>query len=77
MLNHDPEGLVHQVGQLVMALRETARTMQTSQIDFAQAGEQLRDVIAQLRDSALMVTRDVGQIRRHLREGFRLPEAAE
>lgn len=77
VLNHDPEGLVHQVGQLVMALRETARTMQTSQIDFAQAGEQLRDVIAQLRDSALMVTRDVGKIRRHLREGFRLPEAAE
>ncbi len=79
LVTADPEGIVHQVGQLVRSLRETVRGMHAVQLDFAQAGERLREVVERSADALEQLGRDVRAIRRDLREGFRLPagESAE
>ena len=79
LLATDPEGIIQQVGHLVRSLRETVRGMHAAQLDFAQAGEQLRELLERHAGVLEGLGRDVRAIHRDLREGFRLPlgEGAE
>lgn len=72
LVSWDAEGVVQQVGQLVRSLREAARGMHAAQLDFAQAAEQLREVVEKPAQGVEQLARDVHAIRRDLRAGFRL-----
>jgi len=73
----DLEGVINRVADVVRAMREALHGMQAVQADYALAGGQLREAVAGLKDAVSSMVGDVGQIKTHLREGFRLPNPEE
>ena len=71
--SHDSESMLHEVAGLIHGLREAAKGMRDIQQDYAEAGNRLHVIAADLGEQMNGMTRSVDSIKELLREGFRLP----
>ena len=71
--NQGPDRLLHEVGALVQALRQTSEGMQHTQGAYLEAGEGLRQGVQALHGELDGLGRGLSEIKQLLREGFRLP----
>ena len=71
--SRDCDSLVHEVSGLVGGLRAAASGMKEVQQDFTVAGNNLRTVVAELAERVNQTTSDINEVKRLLRDGFRLP----
>jgi hypothetical protein len=71
---HDADGLVRSVGSLVEDLREAVSVIAQAQQGYIDAGRALAESVLALDLRTKQMVYDVGLIRRHLRDGFRLPQ---
>ena len=74
---HTPDNLVHRVSGLVQGLQQTVEMMRSVQVDYAEAGAQLHSLLSSLNQRVKPMNDDMKQIKRTLREGFRLPDGGE
>lgn len=75
--NQGPDKLLHEVGGLVQALRQTSEGMQSTQGAYLEAGQGLRNGVDNLHRELSTLSHDLGEIKQLLREGFRLPAGNE
>lgn len=68
------DSMLHEVGNLVRALREAAEKMGQVEADFAEAGSQMNNMIGTYADSVGNLDDNINEIKQLLRSGFRLPE---
>ncbi len=68
------DSMLHEVGNLVRALREAADKMGQVEADFAEAGNQMNNMIGSYADKVGNLDDDINEIKQLLRSGFRLPE---
>lgn len=68
------DSMLHEVGNLVRALREAAERMGQVEADFAEAGSQMNNMIGTYADSVGNLDDNINEIKQLLRSGFRLPE---
>ena len=66
--------MLHEVGNLVRALREAAEKMGQVEADFAEAGNSMNEMIGSYAESAGNLDESINEIKHLLRTGFRLPE---
>ena len=71
---YQTDSMLHEVGNLVRALREAAEKMGQVEADFAEAGNHMNDMIGSYADSAANLDDSIDEIKQLLRTGFRLPE---
>jgi hypothetical protein len=71
--SRDCDSLVHEVTGLVGGLHEAAAGMRDIQQDFSVAGDNLRAVVTELAERVGQTTSDINELKRLLRDGFRLP----
>jgi uncharacterized integral membrane protein len=71
---YQTDSMLHEVGNLVHALREAAERMGQVEADFAEAGSQMNNMIGSYADSVGNLDDNINEIKRLLRSGFRLPE---
>ena len=71
--SRDCDSLVHEVTGLVGGLHEAAAGMRDIQQDFSVAGDNLRAVVTELADRVGQTPADINELKRLLRDGFRLP----
>jgi hypothetical protein len=71
--SRDCDSLIHEVTGLVGGLHEAAAGMNGIQQDFSVAGDNLRAVVTELADRIGQTATDINEVKRLLREGFRLP----
>ena len=71
--SHDSESMLHEVAGLIHGLREAAKGMRDIQQEYAEAGNRLHVIAADLGEQMNGMTRSVDSIKELLREGFRLP----
>jgi hypothetical protein len=64
--------MLHEVGKLVKALHEAARTMTLTQVDFAEAGRNLNELSSTYTSRLTQLSDDIDEIKSLLRHGFRL-----
>ncbi len=69
---YQTDSMLHEVGNLVKALHEAARTMTTTQVDFAEAGRNLNELTSSYANRLTQLTTDIEEIKSLLRHGFRL-----
>lgn len=69
---YQTDSMLHEVGNLVKALHEAARTMTTTQVDFAEAGRILNELTSSYANRLTQLTTDIEEIKSLLRHGFRL-----
>ena len=69
---YQTDSMLHEVGNLVKALHEAARTMTTTQVDFAEAGRILNELTSSYANRLTQLTTDIDEIKSLLRHGFRL-----
>lgn len=69
---YQTDSMLHEVGKLVKALHEAAGTMTTTQVDFAEAGQQLNRLTSTYANRITQLTTDIDEIKSLLRHGFRL-----
>lgn len=69
---YQTDSMLHEVGKLVKALHEAAGTMTTTQVDFAEAGQQLNKLTSTYANRITQLTTDIDEIKSLLRHGFRL-----
>jgi len=67
------ESMLSDIRGLVGSLHEAARQMEHAQTHYAEAGSQLRDIVARLGADMNAMGQDVDEIKSILRDGFRLP----
>jgi hypothetical protein len=67
------DNVMAEVGKLLGSLSEVAREMQHAQVNYSEAGSQLRDIVGKLGSDLNVMTRDMEEMKKILREGFRLP----
>lgn len=67
------DSVMAQVGNLLGSLTEVAREMQHAQTNYSEAGSQLKDIVGKLGSDLNAMTRDMEEMKKILREGFRLP----
>jgi hypothetical protein len=67
------ESMLSDIRGLVSSLHEAARQMEHTQTHYAEAGSQLRDIVARLGADMNAMGQDVDEIKSILRDGFRLP----
>ena len=70
------DSMLHEIGNLVRALREAADKMGQVEADFAEAGSQMNNMIGSYADSVGNLDDNISEIKQLLRSGFRLPERA-
>ncbi|HAJ91410.1 MAG TPA: hypothetical protein DCO71_02095 [Gammaproteobacteria bacterium] len=75
--SHDSESMLHEVAGLIHGLREAARGMRDIQQEYAEAGNRLHVIAADLGEQMNGMTRSVDGIKELLREGFRLPASGD
>jgi len=68
------DSMLHEIGNLVRALREAAEKMGQVEADFAEAGSQMNNMIGTYADSVGNLDDNISEIKQLLRSGFRLPE---
>lgn len=71
---YQTDSMLHEVGNLVRALREAAENMSKVEIDFEQAGRNLNLLSSTYGERLGRLGRDIEDIKTLLRNGFRLPE---
>jgi len=69
---YQTDSMLHEVGNLVKALHEAAKTMTNTQIDFAEAGRNLNELSATYANRLTRLSSDIEEIKSLLRHGFRL-----
>jgi hypothetical protein len=69
---YQTDSMLHEVGNLVKALHEAARTMTSTQVDFAEAGHNLNQLTSNYADRLTKLSSDIEEIKSLLRHGFRL-----
>ena len=72
---YQTDSMLHEVGNLVRALREAAERMAQVETDFAEAGSNMNSMIGTYADSASNLDENINEIKQLLRSGFRLPES--
>ena len=75
--SRDSESMLQEVSGLVHGLREAAGAMLAIQQEYAQAGNRLNDVAAELGQQMSASTENIDSIKQLLRDGFRLPAAGD
>ena len=73
----DSETMLHEVSGLIQGLREAAVGMQSVQQDFAAAGSNLHKIIEGLVQRSDRTSEEIHELKRILRDGFRLPAVGE
>ena len=68
------DSMLHEIGNLVRALREAADKMGQVEADFAEAGSQMNNMMSSYADSVGNLDDNISEIKQLLRSGFRLPE---
>ncbi len=71
---YQTDSMLHEVGNLVRALREAAERMGQVEADFAEAGSQMNSMMGSYADSVGNLDDNISEIKQLLRTGFRLPE---
>lgn len=71
---YQTDSMLHEVGQLVHALREAAQNMSRVEADFTEAGQNINNIMGSYADSAGNLDDSIHEIKHLLRTGFRLPE---
>ena len=71
--SYSNESMVHDVGNLVKVLRSATERMRSTQADYAEATNQLRNVITNMELPTGSFSGDIREIKELLRDGFRLP----
>jgi hypothetical protein len=71
------DSLLERVAQLVDALQKTADQMLHAQAGYTEAGQNLRETIADVGSPLRAVSGDLSTLKRIMREGFRLPESGD
>ncbi len=71
---YQTDSMLHEVGNLVRALREAAERMGQVEVDFAEAGQHMNTMLSTYTDRAGNLNGSVDEIKELLRNGFRLPE---
>ena len=71
---YQTDSMLHEVGNLVRALREAAQNMGEVEADFAEAGRHMNSMMGTYADSVDNLDDSINEIKRLLRTGFRLPE---
>jgi hypothetical protein len=71
---YQTDSILHEVGNLVRALREAAENLGQVEADFAEAGNNMNEMIGGYADSAVNLDNNMVEIKQLLRTGFRLPE---
>ncbi len=75
--SHDSEGMLHEVASLIHGLREAAKGMQDIQQEYAEAGNRLHGITAQLGQQMSGMVTSIDGIKELLRKGFRLPASGD
>jgi hypothetical protein len=75
--SHDSEGMLHEVAGLIHGLREAAKGMQDIQQEYAEAGNRLHGITAQLGQQMSGMATSIDGIKELLRKGFRLPASGD
>lgn len=71
---YQTDSMLHEVGNLVKALREAAEGMSQTQVDYAELGRTLNSITGTYEDRLNQLSTDIESIKQLLRQGFRLPE---
>ena len=71
---YQTDSMLHEVGNLVRALREAAQNMGEVEADFAEAGKNMNNMMGTYADSVGNLDDSIDEIKHLLRSGFRLPE---
>jgi len=71
---YQTDSMLHEVGNLVRALREAAQNMGQVEADFAEAGRNMNNIVGTYAGSVGNLDDSVNEIKQLLRSGFRLPE---
>jgi len=71
---YQTDSMLHEVGNLVRALREAAERMGQVEVDFAEAGRNMNNMLGAYADSMGNLDVNIEEIKALLRSGFRLPE---
>ncbi len=71
--SRDCDSLMHEVSGLVGGLHAAATGMKEIQRDFSVAGDNLRAVVTELASRVSQTADDINEVKRLLRDGFRLP----
>jgi hypothetical protein len=71
---YQTDTMLHEIGNLVRALREAAHNMGEVEADFTEAGRNMNALLGAYADSVGNIDEDINEIKRLLRTGFRLPE---
>ena len=74
---YQTDSMLHEVGNLVRALREAAEKMGQVEADFTEAGNNMNEMIGSYADSAGNLDNNIDEIKQLLRDGFRLPENSQ
>jgi len=73
---YQTDNMLHEVGNLVKALRVAANLMTKTQTDFSEAGRNLNLLASSSADRITRLSADIDEIKVLLRTGFRLPPSA-
>jgi len=73
---YQTDSMLHEVGNLVKALRVAANVMAKTQTDFSEAGRNLNLLASSSADRITRLSADIDEIKVLLRTGFRLPPSA-
>ena len=71
---YQTDSMLHEVGNLVKALRGAAENMSQTQIDYSEIGRNVNEMTKSYADKLGRQHTDVEEIKLLLRKGFRLPE---
>ena len=71
---YQTDSMLHEVGNLVRALREAAERMGQVEVDFAEAGQHMNNMLGTYADQVGNLSDSINEIKSLLRLGFRLPE---
>ncbi len=69
---YQTDSMLHEVGNLVKALRTAAESMSKTQLDYLEAGRNLNAITSGYSDRLSQLSTDIEQIKQLLRDGFRL-----
>lgn len=71
---YQTDSMLHEVGNLVKALRTAAESMSQTQVDYTEIGRNLNEMTSTYEEKLNRLHADVDEIKHLLRKGFRLPE---
>jgi hypothetical protein len=72
---YQTDSMLHEVGKLVKALHEAAKSLSIMQEQLAEASHNLSSLTGNNAENLIRLSSDIGQIKSLLKEGFRLPSA--